>query len=310
MADSYLVFGGKTGWIGQKVVAMLKEAGKPVTVAETRLENIQDVAAEIDAVKPTHVLNCAGLTGRPNVDWCEDHKDEVIRVNLVGTLGLLDACEKRGIHITNFATGCIYNYDEKYPVGGAPIPEEYPPNYVGSFYSLTKGMVDKLAPYYSKALTLRLRMPISDDLSPRNFVTKIASYARVIDVPNSVTILHDLLPVALTMAERKIAGVFNFTNPGVVSHNEVLALYKKHIDPSFWYANFSEEEQAKILKAGRCNNHLDTAKLEKALPDVPIPHVKDSIEKVFERMAENLKAEGCFPPPPRKGPAPEGVETF
>ena len=24
--------------------------------------------------KPTHVLNAAGLTGRPNVDWCEDHK--------------------------------------------------------------------------------------------------------------------------------------------------------------------------------------------------------------------------------------------
>ena len=25
-------------------------------------------------VRPTHVLNAAGLTGRPNVDWCEDHK--------------------------------------------------------------------------------------------------------------------------------------------------------------------------------------------------------------------------------------------
>lgn len=24
--------------------------------------------------KPTHVLNAAGLTGRPNVDWCETHK--------------------------------------------------------------------------------------------------------------------------------------------------------------------------------------------------------------------------------------------
>jgi hypothetical protein len=25
-------------------------------------------------VKPTHILNAAGVTGRPNVDWCEDHK--------------------------------------------------------------------------------------------------------------------------------------------------------------------------------------------------------------------------------------------
>ena len=25
-------------------------------------------------MKPTHVLNAAGVTGRPNVDWCESHK--------------------------------------------------------------------------------------------------------------------------------------------------------------------------------------------------------------------------------------------
>ena len=36
-------------------------------------------AADIGAalwlqVKPTHILNAAGITGRPNVDWCEDHK--------------------------------------------------------------------------------------------------------------------------------------------------------------------------------------------------------------------------------------------
>ena len=52
------------------------------------------------------------------------------------------------------------------------------------------GWVDKLAPVYAHALTLRLRMPISDDLNPRNFVTKITAYAHVIDVPNSVTVLR------------------------------------------------------------------------------------------------------------------------
>ena len=199
---------------------------------------------------------------------------------------------------------CIFNYDEKYPVGGAPIPEDYPANYVGSFYSLTKGMVDALSPNFKHALTLRLRMPISDDLSGRNFLTKIASYARVIDVPNSVTILHDLLPVALTLAARRITGTFNFTNPGTMSHNECLALYKEIIDPDFWYANFSEAEQAKILKAGRCNNNLATDKLEAALPDVKIPHVRDSMRGVFERMKANLIKAGTFPPPPRKGPKP------
>jgi 3,5-epimerase/4-reductase len=39
--------------------------------------------------------------------------------------------------------------------------------------------------------------------------------------------LHDLLPVSLDMAKRELTGVYNFTNPGAISHNEILALYKE-----------------------------------------------------------------------------------
>ena len=78
---------------------------------------------------------------------------------------------------------CIYNYDAAHPVGGAAFKEEDEPNYVGSFYSLTKGFVDKLSPNYKHALTLRLRMPISDDLNGRNFgVCGIAPFCRVLEV--------------------------------------------------------------------------------------------------------------------------------
>jgi 3,5-epimerase/4-reductase len=38
------------------------------------MENREAILREIERVKPTHVLCCAGITGRPNVDWCEDHK--------------------------------------------------------------------------------------------------------------------------------------------------------------------------------------------------------------------------------------------
>lgn len=99
-------------------------------------------------------------------------------------------------------------------------------------------------------------MPISDDLAPRNFITKISKYAKVVDIPNSMTILHDLLPVSLDMTKKERKGVYNFTNPGTLSHNEILALYKEYIDPSFVWHNFSLEEQAKVIKAGRSNNEL------------------------------------------------------
>lgn len=138
-------------------------------------------------------------------------------------------------------------------------------------------------------------MPISDDLSSRNFITKIVKYDRVVNVPNSMTVLTELLPISLTMAERGLTGIYNFCNPGAISHNEVLDLYKKYIDPTYTYSNFTLEEQDKILKAGRSNNTLDHTKLVSALPDVEIDEIHVAMEKVFQRMRQNLEKEGVWP---------------
>ena len=84
--------------------------------------------------------------------------------------------------------------------------------------------------------------------------------------------------------------MYNFTNPGVISHNQILELYKKYIDPQFTWKNFSLEEQAKILAAGRSNNELDSSKLVEACKqfDIVIPPIQESIIGVFERMQKNL----------------------
>jgi len=283
-AHIYLVFGAQ-GWIGGKLVALLKEKGHTVIEGTSRLENRESVEAEILAAKPDFVLNAAGKTGRPNVDWCEDHKQETIRSNLIGALTLADVCYKHGIHMTNFGTGCIYEYDEKHPMhSGIGFKEEEAPNFDKSYYSKTKIMLDTLLQDYPNVLNLRLRMPISDDLNPRSFITKIIGYKRVVNIPNSMTILTDLLPISIEMTERKMTGVYNFVNPGVVSHNEILDLYKKFINNNFTYQNFSIEEQSKILKAGRSNNELDAHKLLKEFPQ--IPHIKQSILQVFMRMRD------------------------
>jgi len=284
---SFLVFGGASGWIGQMVVGLLQEQGKPVHVAQARIEDRAAIVKEIEERKPKYILNCAGVTGRPNVDWCEDHKQETIRSNVIGTLNLCDVAFTYNIHVTNFATGCIFEYDEKHPLGsGIGFTEDDEPNFSASFYSKTKGVVEKLLRFYPNVLTLRVRMPISDDLSPRSFITKISKYAKVVNVPNSMTVLHDLLPVAIDMTEKGILGVINFTNPGAISHNEILDLYKKYIDPKFTYTNFSLEDQAKILKAGRSNNELDTTKISVLYPS--LPHIKVAIIGVFERMAKSM----------------------
>jgi len=279
----FLVFGGKTGWIGQQLVALLEKQNHIVVAAESRLEDRKQLEEEIRAVKPNFIINAAGVTGRPNVDWCEDHKVETLRANIIGALNLADVAYSHQIHVTNFGTGCIYQYDEAHPMySGMGFKEEEKPNFSGSFYSKSKIMLDELLKSYPNVLNLRLRMPISSDLHPRSFVTKIIHYEKVINIPNSMTVLDDLLPVAIEMALRHLTGNYNFTNPGAMSHNDILSLYQLYVDPSFTWKNFTVEEQNKILKAQRSNNELDVSKLLAEFPN--IPSIQESMENVFKRM--------------------------
>ncbi|QPC58085.1 hypothetical protein HYE67_000316 [Fusarium culmorum] len=285
MPNRFLIW-GETGWVAGHLKALLEIQGKDVHTTSVRMENITQVAEELKRIQPTHVLNAAGCTGRPNVDWCEDNKAQTVRSNVIGTLTLADQCDLLGIHCTVFATGCIYQYDEKHPVGGAGFTEQDVPNFAGSFYSMTKGHVEPILSCYENVLILRLRMPVSDDLHPRNFVTKILNYDHVVNIPNSNTILHDLLPVSISLAEHGDTGVFNFTNPGAVSHNEVLTLFRDIIRPNLTWSNFSIEEQSHVIKAGRSNCMLDTSKLEAKAREYgfTIPEVHGAYRLCFERM--------------------------
>lgn len=142
--------------------------------------------------------------------------------------------------------------------------------------------MEELLKNYENVCTLRVRMPISSDLSnPRNFITKITRYDKVVDIPNSMSILDELLPISIEMAKRDLTGIWNFTNPGVVSHNEILEMYREYIDSSFTWKNFNLEEQAKVIVAPRSNNELDATKLKDEFPE--LLSIKESLRKyVFE----------------------------
>ncbi|GJX70081.1 trifunctional UDP-glucose 4,6-dehydratase/UDP-4-keto-6-deoxy-D-glucose 3,5-epimerase/UDP-4-keto-L-rhamnose-reductase RHM1-like protein [Tanacetum coccineum] len=253
----FLIY-GRTGWIGGLLGKLCMDKGIAYAYGRGKLQDRKMLLNDIRALQPTHVFNAAGLTGRPNVDWCETHKVETISTNVVGTLNLADVCSQEGIYLINFATGCIFEYDKDQP------------------------QVEEMLREYDNVCTLRLRMPISSDLSnSRNFITKITRYNKVVNIPNSMSVLDELLPISIEMAERKCKGVWNFTNPGVVSHNEILELYREYIDPNFKWANFDLEEQAKVILAPRSNNELDVSKLKKEFPE--LLSIKDSIIKnVFE----------------------------
>lgn len=105
--EVFLIWGGN-GWVAGHLFQLLQSQGQNVHSTTVRMEDRSAVLAVLYEVKPTHVFNCAGCTGRPNVDWCEGNKEATIRSNAIGTLNLADCCWLQGVHCTVFATGCKY----------------------------------------------------------------------------------------------------------------------------------------------------------------------------------------------------------
>ena len=100
---------------------------------------------------------------------------------------------------------------------------------------------------------------------------------------NSMSVLDELLPVLIELALQGQVGTINLTNPGVISHNEILTMYKEIVDPEFVWTNFSIEEQNQILASKRSNNCLNTSKLVSQMPNV-LP-IKEAVRNALLRIA-------------------------
>ncbi|CUG90835.1 epimerase, putative [Bodo saltans] len=288
----FLVFGHK-GWIGGQVIAHIQSLGHEAIGADSRAENEKDVEDNITRVNPDRVISLIGRTRGGEfltIDYLEQKGKlvENMRDNLWGPMVLAALCKKHNVHFTYLGTGCVFHYDnDMFQLGnGNGFKESDIPNFFGSSYSTVKGYTDRMMHllFNESALNCRIRMPITPDNSPYNFITKIAGYSKVINVPNSMTVLPELIPVFIDLSINKTTGTINLTNPGAISHNEVLALYQQYVDPSFKWENFTIEEQDKILLGARSNNLLDSQRLQELYPNVDDIHT--AVAKVCQKMKE------------------------
>lgn len=272
-----LVFGSR-GWLGSNFVKHLQARGFDVKHTDVRADDVERVEAVLEKIVPDRVVCFVGRThgeGINTIDYLEQPGKlrENIRDNLFAPMVLAIACSRRGIHLTYLGTGCIFS---------DPDPkaflhdEDALPNFFGSSYSTVKGFTDRLMHMFPKTvLNVRIRMPITDDCHPRNFITKIVNYEKICSIPNSMTVIPTLFPLLADMVYKKDVGSINLVNPGVICHNTILGMYKDAVDGTHSWTNMSQDEQDKILASKRSNNQLDTSKLVSMYPDVP--SVNDAI---------------------------------
>jgi dTDP-4-dehydrorhamnose reductase len=274
-----IIIYGHQGWIASYIIKYLNNLDIKYYCSQFRVDDEKNIEEEIININPTHMLSLIGRTHGPNyttIDYLELPGKLVdnIRDNLYSPLYLAYLANKYNIHLTYMGTGCIFNNlnDEKYS-------EDDKPNFFGSSYSIVKGFTDRIMHLFeNNVLNLRIRMPITDDLSDRSFITKILSYEKICSNSNSMSVLPDLIPILYNMMLQKYTGTYNFTNPGSISHNEILDLYKEIINPNFKWKNMTIDEQNNLLLSKRSNNYLDTKKLEDLFE---IPDIKTSIKKIF-----------------------------
>ena len=311
---------GHAGWIGTQFIELLqkeKHVNENATdridfdfaLGESRVDDTPSLCKELDKVAPSHVISFIGRTHGTigtakytTIDYLEQPGKlvENVKDNLFSPISLALECKERNIHYTYLGTGCIFSYKNMEAVIN-PNPnhpdsnsdrgfnEDDIPNFFGSGYSVVKGFTDRLMHQLSgNVLNLRIRMPIVASECPRNFITKIVNYSKVCSVPNSMSVLDELLPIVIKMLKSRIVGTINLTNPGVISHNEILEMYQKHVDPHFTWNNFSVEEQRKILACDRSNNYLDTTALEKFAPEVRC--IKDAVEDTIKNYKRAHKS--------------------
>jgi len=216
-----------------------------------------------------YLINCAGFTGKPNVDACESAKYESLQGNAVLPGIIREVCEDLKIPWGHISSGCIYSGRRE---DGKGWTEKNEPNFSFrsppcSFYSGTKALGEEVLEGAENCFVWRLRIPFNHEPSPRNYLQKLLNYENLLEAENSVSHLDEFCQKCIECFTKDVEpGIYNMTNPGSITTRQVTEWMIKEglTDKKFKFFNSEEEFMTKAAIAPRSNCVLDTTKAEKA----------------------------------------------
>ena len=130
----------------------------------------------------------------------------------------------------------------------------------------------------------RLRIPFDGVDNPRNYLTKLMRYPRLLEATNSISELDEFVEATLACWTKRVPfGTYNVTNPGKVTTREVVDLIRQSGVCLKEFTFFSDEREfmASAAKTPRSNCVMDSSKLAS---------VGISLTPVREAIARDLKA--------------------
>lgn len=253
------------GWIGRKMAGRL--GVEPVSHQEG-LSAARYGRFDV-------VVNCAAVTGDPNVDQLETKRQETIQGNVVYPIRLLESCRFSGAKLAHFSSGCIFSGDRVFD-------ENDEPNFDRSVYSLTKLVSDE--ELRNEALVLRIRMPFDGSAHPRNLLTKLAQYAgsaRLVDSVNSISAADEMCDAAVALIRAGAWGPYHLVNTGAISTREIadyMGLTARWIGWDEFHA------------AGHVARSVCTLSNEKLCRVYPVREVHDAVEMAAREFSSFRRA--------------------
>ena len=286
---------GASGYIGEAFARELKRRSKPFLALSRKETDYTRFAPLLDFLRahaPSFVVNCAGYTGKPNVDACEADKAGTLLGNALLPQTIAHACLVAGIPWGHVSSGCVFS-GAKISERGAvrvekdltrpelrALAEQKSPAILGfteadtpnfcfrdlpcSFYSGTKALGEEAMAGVGQSYVWRLRIPFDEFDNQRSYLSKVQRYSKVYENVNSISHRTDFAKACLDLWERRAPfGTYNVTNPGYVTTRQVVELIER-VFPSarkfeFW-AN-DEEFYRVAAKTPRSNCVLDVSKL-------------------------------------------------
>lgn len=260
---------GASGYIGREFNKQLFQNNLPVRTCSVPTKELKYTQLELlhKALKLTAIVNCAGYTGKPNVDACETDKHNTIYGNVVVPELLSLFCRNNGIVFGHVSSGCIYSGRR---LDGKPFTEEDRPNFSFehnncSFYSGTKAMSeDIIRRNWGNHYIWRLRIPFEENNNPRNYLSKMLNYKKLLDAENSISNKHDFVNACVQSLVKKIPyGTYNVTNTGFVTTKQVIEKMQKTIakDKVFEFFDNEEDFYKIAAKTPRSNCVMSNEKL-------------------------------------------------
>ena len=286
---------GATGYIGQAFAAELRKRGKDfvsVTRSATDYTRFDVLLQFIQSTRAEFVINCAGYTGKPNVDACETAQADTLKGNVLLPQTIAHACSAAGIPWGHVSSGCIYSGAKVIESGQVRImrdmtapefqtllsrdrttikgfSESDEPNFTFrqppcSFYSGSKALGEEVLAASDNVYTWRLRIPFDQFDNPRNYLTKLQRYTKVYENANSLSHRADFSAACLDLWEcRAPFGTYNVTNSGFVTSSEVVAMIQRILKPTraFEYWESDAEFYQRAATTPRSNCVLDVSKI-------------------------------------------------